>query len=361
MWLIVLYLIAKMDNDDIKLLLVRYIAGEANEAEVQEVKHWVGLHPENELYFIELYDAWQNMLYIKEGVVDEDTAYQTFLDKIEPEKSSSYKTIWFKIAAVVVFFVVSSALFLYYKAPSKQINSQVAAENGSVKKMVLNDGTIVWLNAGSKLKYDAGFGKTNRTVYLEGEAFFDISHQVKGIPFLVNTKNYTIRDIGTKFNLKAYPNDPFFETTVVKGEVAVESNADNNPQDANRIYVKPHQVLKIFYHSDKDEHNDKPAISSKTFNEVRVSQVDSAKLDIYDGWKDDLLVFDGATLGELSRVLERRYNVKITLTDTGLQSIRYSGSFKSVPTINKVLQIIKQNTPVSYTVDGQNVTITKNN
>jgi transmembrane sensor len=351
-----------MDNDDIKLLLVRYITGYANDAEMREVKHWIGLHPENELYFVELYEAWQNMLYIKEGVVDEEKAYQLFLDKIAPQKSPASKVIWLKVAAVCLFLGISAGLVLHFKAPAKLNNSQVAAENGAIKKILLSDGTIVWLNAGSKLKYDAGFGKTNRTVYLEGEAFFDIGHQIKSIPFLVNTRNYTIRDIGTKFNLKAYPNDSFFETTVLKGEVAVESNADNNSQDANRIYVKPHQVLKIFYHSGKDDRGEKlPPIDPKVFNEVRVSQVDSAKMEMYDGWKDDLLVFEGATLGDIAHVLERRYNVKITLNNTELQNIRYSGSFKSVSTINKVLQIIKQNTPVSYTIEGQNVTITKNN
>lgn len=350
-----------MDNEDIKLVLVRYITNQASDAEVKEVKHWIGLHPENELYFVELYEAWQNMLYVRDGAVDEEKAYQLFLAKVAPQKRSVSGLRLMQAAAVLLVLMLSSALYIYMHRGLPVNSSQVNAQNGSVKKLLLNDGTTVWLNAGSKLTYDAGFGKTNRTVYLEGEAFFDIGHKNKSIPFLVTTRNYTIRDIGTKFNLKAYPGDPFFETTVVKGEVAVEGNATNNSQDMNRIYVKPHQVLKIYYHSEKDDQAGKETISPKTFNEVRVLQVDSSKLDVYDGWKDDLLVFDGATLGEIAHVLERRYNVKITLNDTELQNIRYSGSFKSVPTIGKVLQIIKQNTPVSYSIEGQNVTITKNN
>jgi transmembrane sensor len=350
-----------MDNEDIKLLLVRYITNQASDAEVKEVKHWIGLHPENELYFVELYEAWQNMLYVKYGAVDEEKAYQLFLARITPPSRPVFKLRWLKIAAVFLFFILSWLLVVYLRPGHPEKNNLVSAENGAVKKIILTDGTIVWLNAGSKLKYDAGFGKTNRTVYLEGEAFFDIGHTIKSIPFLVTTRNYTIRDIGTKFNLKAYPGDPFFETTVVKGEVAVEGNADNDSHDVNRIYVKPHQVLKIYYHTEKDEQDKKEAVAPKTFNEVRVLQVDSAKMDVYDGWKDDLLVFDGAKLSEISRVLERRYNVKISLNDKELQNIRYSGSFKSVPTIDRVLQIIKENTPVSYSIEGQNVTITKNN
>src|ERR1700744_5203265 len=105
-----------MEKDDIKLLLVRYITGEANEAEAQQVKHWTGLHPENELYFVELYEAWQNMLYIKDGVVDEEKAYQLFLDKTAPAKPSAAKAIWLKVAAVVAFIAISTGIFMHYRA-----------------------------------------------------------------------------------------------------------------------------------------------------------------------------------------------------------------------------------------------------
>jgi transmembrane sensor len=356
-----LVIISKMDNDDIKLLLVKYITNQATDAEVKEVKRWIKLHPENELYFIELYDAWQNMLYAKPEIIDEEIAYNSFLNKIDPPEAPVRSFKWLGITAVVIVLVASCAWYFNRSIPVDKTANQIVAKKGSIRKIVLTDGTTVWLNAVSTIKYDNNFGKTNRTVYLEGEAFFDIAHGDNKVPFLVRTKNYTVRDIGTKFNLKAYPNDTFFETTVIKGEVAVEGNSGDNSQGLNRIYVKPHQVLKINY---SDEHNEKEkltASSSGAFNEVRVLQVDSAKMNVYDGWKDDVLIFDGSTLGEIAKVLERRYNVKITIANTEIKSIRYSGSFKNVPDINKVLLIIKQNTPVNYTIDGSNVTITKTN
>jgi len=349
-----------MDNDDIKILLARYITNQASEAEAREVKHWIGLHPENELYFIELYEAWQNMLYLKPETIDEEKAYQLFSEKVAPKKQIIHSLRWFKYAAVLFIVLVSVVLLTYLRPTHPDSNRQVIAKNGSVKKIILTDSTIVWLNAGSTLKYDAGFGKTNRTVYLEGEAFFDIGHHIKTIPFIVNTKNYAIRDIGTRFNLKAYPADPFFETTVVKGEVAVAANLENNQHEVNLIYVKPHQLLRIYYHPEKQDQKE-IASPAHSYNEVQVSQIDSAKMDVYAGWKDDLLVFDGNTLNEISKVLERRYNVQIELNDNQLQNIRYSGSFKNVPDIDKVLSIIKQNTPINYTIDGQKVTITKTN
>jgi len=264
-----------------------------------------------------------------------------------------------KVAATVII-LVSSLLIVYLRTARHENNHQVIAQNGSIKKIVLTDGTIVWLNAGSSVKYDADFNKTNRTVYLEGEAFFDIGHPVTEIPFLVKTKNYTIRDIGTSFNLKAYPTDLFFEAIVIKGEVDVENNADAGLRNVNRIFVKPHQVLKIFYHPEKAGTKGKMQLP-ETYNEVRVSQVDSAKIDVYDGWKDDLLLFDGSSLDDIARVLERRYNVTIQINSPELHQIRYSGSFRNIPDIETVLHLISQNTPISYNIEGQKITITKIN
>jgi transmembrane sensor len=352
-----LYSMQGMNSDDIKYLLVKYITSQATVEEAMEVKLWIKMHPENEQYFIELYEAWHNALCARPDVVDDDKAYNLFVNKITPAKAGLKSIKWLSIAAIIpVALLITTAILLHKKGPIGPLN-EIAAYKGNIKKITLADGTMVWLNSVSTIKYDAGFGKSNRTVYLEGEAFFDIAHTKTGVPFLVKTKNYTVRDIGTKFNLKAYPTDAFFETTVVKGEVSVEDNTLDE-RNANRIYVKPQQVLKISYHPIKD---DKPQLptSPAAFNEVHVSQLDLAKMDVYAGWKDDLLMFDGSTLGEITKVFERRYNVNINIADSDIKDIRYSGSFKDVKTIEKVLYIIKQNTPIDYAINGDNITITK--
>jgi ferric-dicitrate binding protein FerR (iron transport regulator) len=351
-----------MDNEEIKLLLVKYITREADEKEVEQVREWVSAHPENEQYFAQLYETWQNMLYLKPEVVNQEKAYDKFSLVLIPKETKYVRLkIWSKVAATVALFGVLTVLLLNHYSQNVRSVKQVLANNGGIKKIVLSDGTLVWLNAGSKLNYNTDFNKTNRTVYLEGEAFFEISPGKKTIPFLVNTKNYTVRDIGTKFNLKAYPGDSFFETTVVKGEVSVEGNIDNNTREMSRIYVKPQQVLRIYYPQAEKYAVKQDDKELKNLNEIQVLQVDSAKMNRYDGWKDDLLVFDGNTLDEISKVLERRYNVKIVMDDAGLQSIRYSGSFKGVASIDKVLELIKGNTAINYSITGNTVNITKNN
>jgi transmembrane sensor len=351
-----------MDNEEVKLLLVKYITGEATTQELEQVKQWISAHPENEQYFVQLYETWHNMLYLQPAVVNKDNAYNKLSADIEPKQLSRYARLitWGKAAAAIALLTAVTATL--YNRYSKNVENvrQIAVTPGSIKKIILSDGTQVWLNAGSKLNYTADFGKTTRTVYLEGEAFFDIAPGKKEIPFIVNTKNYTIRDIGTKFNLKAYATDPFFETTVVKGEVSVEGNVDNNAHEMSRIYVKPRQVLRIYYHPKKENYS-YTAPDTKNMNEIQVSEIDSAKMSKYDGWKENLLVFDGATLKEISGVLERRYNVSIIINNDEIGNIHYSGSFKNVSDIEKVLAIIKGNTPISYLKNGNVINITKLN
>jgi len=348
-----------MSKDDIQSLLVKYISNEASPAESDMVRTWINLHPENELYFIELNNAWHEALAAKINGIDEEAAYEQFKAKTQSTKVTSASK-WYKLTVLLILpFILAVVVFkLATNQSVKKI--QLSARNGSIKKLLLPDGTLVWLNSGSTINYDVNFGKTNRIVFLTGEALFDVGHRITSFPFLVKTRNYTIKDVGTQFNLKAYADDPFFETTVLKGEVSVEDNDINTKQNINRMFIKPKQVLKIFYNSNTANKSVKSTSRlPPDFNEVQITDIDSAKLKIYDGWKDNLLYFDGSRLDEIARVLERKYDVTIRITDSSLREIKYSGNFNNIAAVSRVLDIIKQNTPLSYAVNGKQITITK--
>lgn len=353
------------NNEEINTLLVKYITGQITDEETILVKNWVNAHPENEQYFVELYEAWQNSLLASaDEAVDTDTAYKLFIKKTHHQESKvNYYKKWGAIAAVTITLIAAFVVLLKNKAPYAAHLNQLTAVPGKISKVTLTDGTVVWLNSGSVLKYGADFGKITRTVYLEGEGFFDIAPGKKDVPFMVHTKNYIIRDIGTRFNLKAYPNDPFFETAVVNGEVSIEDKAQKD-NATNRIYIKQKQTLRIWNRGADNKtqgltgFNNTPA---KSYNDIQITQFAADKEDNYIGWKDDLLVFDSNTMDDIARVLERRYNVKINIADTTLQRIRYTGNFNNVKSINRVLDIIKQNTPINYSASaGGVITITKN-
>lgn len=353
------------EEEDIKMLLVKYITKQATDEESVVVKNWVNAHPENEQYFAQLYEAWQNSLLSNpDKVVDTKKAFNLFVSKTRPKENRiKHLKKWPAMAVAIAALVVIVTVIFKNITPKIAPLNQLAAIPGKISKVTLTDGTVVWLNSGSVLKYGADFGKTTRTVYLEGEGFFDVAPGKKHIPFLVHTKNYIIRDIGTRFNLKAYPNDPFFETAVVTGEVSIEDKGQKD-NATNRIYIKQKQSLRIWNRGveNVDSLTGVNNTSVKSYNDIQITQFTRDKEDSYIGWKDNLLVFDSSTMNDIARVLERRYNVKINIADTTLQHIRYSGNFKNVKSIDRVLDIIKQNTPIIYSANtGGVITITKTN
>ncbi|MGV8880476.1 MAG: FecR family protein [Sphingobacteriaceae bacterium] len=351
------------EEEDINILLVKYITGQANNEETIIVKNWFNAHPENEQYFAQLYEAWQNsLLSSPDQLVNTGKAFKLFVSKtsLQGHDIKRYKRWIITAVSVAALIFAFIGLFTSTNHHTVPLN-QLAAVPGKTSKITLTDGTVVWLNSGSVLQYGNDFGKTTRTVYLEGEGFFDIAKGKKQIPFLVHTKNYIIRDIGTRFNLKAYPNDPFFETAVVNGEVSIEDKGQKD-NATNRIYVKQRQSLRI-YNREMENGSGITGVNNnfeKSYNDIKITQFTPDKEDSYIGWKDNLLVFDSSTMDDIARVLERRYDVKINIADTTLQHIRYSGNFKNVKSIDSVLDIIKQNTPITYSTSGAGlITITK--
>ena len=97
----------------------------------------------------------------------------------------------------------------------------------SLAKVILSDGSVVTINAGSRLEYPPEFGKKSRNVYLTGEAYFEVAH-AKGKSFIVHTKELEIEALGTEFNVRAYPDDKIVEALLVKGKIAVNSKISEN-------------------------------------------------------------------------------------------------------------------------------------
>lgn len=359
--------------DDIKILVARFITNQASEQEASIVKRWINSNPENEEYYIELYTIWQDSLSLHEGnLIDQDKAYALFLSKtvnkeeeieIVKDAASVRFISWSRIAAAATIIMVFALGIYYFKSSGLAVAAnEIVVPKGGIKKTVLKDGTIVWLNAGSTLKYADKFGETSRTVYLDGEAYFDIAESSKKIPFIVKTNRFTIRDIGTVFNVKAYSEDAMFETVVFTGEVSVEGKLTQGSNADQKVFLKKQQVLKI-----NNEIVSKPlpskvaAAVDKAPKTIEVLDINPTQADIYNGWKDDLLVFEGITFNEISKILERRYDVTILIKDKELRDFEYTGSFKNVEDIYKALNIIKETTPIiNYEIKGSTITIWKN-
>lgn len=225
-------------------------------------------------------------------------------------------------------------------------------KNGSRSKLLLPDSSQVWLNAGSKLVYDYNMNEASeRLVYLEGEAFFDVSKQANR-PFIIKTGKIRIRILGTSLNVKAYPADKLTETTLITGKVEV--NIDNKPEQ--RIVLSP---MEKFVLQDETGNNNTP---KKTPNQYLVTNVQPVyeELDsvIYKetAWVKNQLVFNNETLEELAPKLERWYNIEIVINNQNAGKHRFTGVFdkETVEQAFRAMQLIK---PFKYAIEGNKVTI----
>ena len=179
---------------------------------------------------------------------------------------------------------------------------------GATAKVVLADGTAVWLNADSHLWYPRKFTGRQREIYLQGEAFFDVKPN-RQQPFVVHANQQQVRVLGTSFNVQAYPDEPTVETAVVTGRVAFIRQAQaGQPTRQDTLYVTPNQR----------------AVFARQTASMHREIVNSAD---YTAWSRGQLVFQQTPLDEVARTLARQYNVPVLLDNDALRSCRLTGRF----------------------------------
>ena len=262
-----------------------------------------------------------------------------------------------RIAAAAVIIMICGLVFYNIQSNKRAENLvELKVPHGGAKRIALPDGSTVWVNAGSEITYPEDFGKTSRTVYLVGEAYFDIAETDTEVPFIVKAENFTIRDVGTIFNVKAYPEEDVFETTVVEGKVSVEGKLTSGSDEESKVFLDANQVLKI----NMAEVTSNSGKATAGMEPIKVVQIPDSEIERYNGWKDDFLVFEGETFEEITRILERRYDVKIVFENEKLKNFRYTGTFKNIENISNVLHVIQENTPLSYEAEGRLITIKTN-
>ncbi len=345
-----------MEEKDL-ILLTKYIVGEANDDEKKIIVHWISEDPSHEAFYVELKAAWhQSNFYENPGSIDIDKAFNLFRERISTRSRKRFVLQFSKLSvAASLTLLISIGLLILYVVEKKNnaapvFSQQIMVPKGHKEKIILNDGTIVWLNAGSVLKVDNNYGKKNRFVYLEGEGYFEVVHH-ENLVFTITTKEYTIKDIGTKFNIKSYTADSIFETAVMDGKISIEGRFSGDNK-VSTIFLEKNAVLKVGHPLLKD------TLTAKSVNTLPVVVVkNSPNVNSYNYWKDDMLVFDNLSFKNIALQLERKYNVVILIKDDSLNNYHFSGSFNKVPNIENVLDIIQETTPISYQLNGDTVRI----
>jgi len=199
---------------------------------------------------------------------------------------------------------------------------------GKRSKLQLSDGTIVWLNSGSKLIYPALFKKDKRQVYLEGEAIFDVAHNPKQ-PFVVLSEKQELEVLGTVFNVSNYLDDDSSFIALKNGRVRVTYTDSKGTATGKKLDISPGTLAS--YHKNT-QHLD----SRKT------------PMDRYFSWRDGILIFKNDNLHTITRKLARYYKVEIIMEDQALSGETFSGRLDLKENIERVLEIISETTEMKF-------------
>lgn len=209
--------------------------------------------------------------------------------------------------------------------------------NGKKFQVVLSDGTEVYLNSGTILKYPVKFiAGIKRQVYLlEGEAYFDVAKDAKH-PFIVNAHDMNVRVLGTEFNISTYPEDLSINTVLVEGAVSIFGN-DKKYDKATSLELKP--GFKASW--------------NKTKNNISIEEVDT---NVYTGWINGKLIFKNIQFKNIIKKLERNYNVTIINNNTKLNEQFYDATFDT-ETIEQVLNSFNKSYEIEYTIEKNKIII----
>lgn len=316
-------------------LLHRLIAGSTTEEENRQLMEWFRCASEEE-FFALFETAWkdspdempreiQERMYRRLNVnLDEKEA------KIVPLRSRFSWKSWLQVAAACIIIVLSLVNYnMIHK--QKQLSTQnftVSAEKGQRAFVTLPDSTKVWLNSDTKVSYPADYGMKERHVTLVGEAYFEVAKN-PAKRFIVEAKGMQVEALGTAFNINAYRDDNKIIASLFSGSVRVS-------YDDHVAILKPYKSVEV-------------DLLSRNFSQYTDENMQNIAL-----WRENEITFDGESLEEIARIMNRLYNITIYIEDESLKKECYVGTIRN-NSLENFIDIINLTTPVVYEYKGDTV------
>jgi len=358
-----------MEHKRVIQLLTRKLAGEATQKEIEELNQLMTLFPEA-LYYEETLKqiAFKNELPEE---VDIDQAFNLhehrygheFEDYKEhqPGPQKSFIKRWLIAASFLItcgfasYYLIHNNLLRRKNDVSYNPTTEIVCGKRMRKKIILPDGTSVWLNTNSKIQYDdAMLYQDHRDVRLYGEAFFDVARDKKH-PFVIHTQKVTIKVLGTAFNVKAYPGDHVTETTLIRG--LIELSLNNDPQQ--RILLRPKEKLALredISPKHMDE-SDNAQIHNKMVIE-NIEPIEISNKDYFEetSWVQNKLVFKDESFKELAPRLEKWYNVTFQINNKAAEDYRFTGILEN-ETVTQALSEMQIIRPFKFKITANDKVI----
>lgn len=325
------------EPNHIDLLIANYLSREATQAEKDELNRWIGESPANKRLFEENQQIWKKtQSYFSASEISSDR--DKIKNQISQQTNKASKTIglpsWLFRVAAVLALPIMLGIGWYLGSSEKGSENQmceVTAPKGQISKCILTDGTEIWLNAGTTVKYNPSFTGKTREIQLDGEAYFKVSKN-KHKPFVVTTKHAQIKVLGTVFNLKAYSGEDNVETTLEEGSVEFSLNGGT----AKPVTLKPGE--QVVYN-----------ISER---KITIGMVEPY---LHTAWKDGKFVFKDADLKSIITELEKLYDVRIHLENESLSHLHFRGMFEYEQNIFSALETLERTTNIKYRMNGRDI------
>ena len=324
----------KIGDNKLNKLAKSYFEGNLSFDEENELFDILNKNDETRSYFNELEKEWT---YSHTPSEEAENAWNHLLSELKssaPKQTSTHIIPLHRrlvaAAAIALVLISSVATYVFINQYSKTENYYTCvAPMGGKAEVILPDGSHVWLNAGSNLRYSTLFNSDNRRVEINGEGYFEIAKH-NGAKFTVSTKGYDVVIHGTKFNVSAYPEDSSITTTLLEGSVEVNREKES-------IFMSPGETITLDKQSGK---------LTKTKSVGKAC-----------AWVSNSAEYDNISLGELTKILSRRFDLDITIKSTTLEDERFAISLHNGEDFNAIVRGLKDVVPIRVVQCGQDVYI----
>jgi ferric-dicitrate binding protein FerR (iron transport regulator) len=363
------------DRQEIEPLIAGYLTNDLGEDDLAALHNWIYADKNNEDFFNHLKSVW-----IASGSMNTPVYRKQEREKIlkkisfreDEERKRRQKKLRLNILQYAASFLIfasvgalSMYLWLQNRTTEMSFPASVAKETiveaplGSISKIILPDSSEVWLNAGSVIRYGNAYGDSVRSVGLTGEAFFSVRTNPEK-PFIVNVNDVTVRALGTKFNVKAYPEEQSVTATLEEGIIDIDV-ADVNHK---KIVLKPNEKVII-----RNKNYEVSRIDSGPKKEPQSSEIIKKPQDIQlvsgvnsiltSSWKDKQWKVSNESVTSFASMLARRYNYPVVVRDEELSRYQFSGTIEN-ESIEHILEALRQTAPLDYRIYKDSIVLTMN-
>ena len=266
--------------------------------------------------------------------VNVDRAFQEVSSKISG-KTNIYKlfTAITRVAAMLSIPLLTFTLWTLFCPKNQAENIEIAEAQitwqeisspvGMRSHIVLPDGTNLWLNAGSNLRYSIPFVRGTREVQLSGEAYLDVTKNEKS-PFIVKTENSEVEVLGTKFNINAYPENAIIQMALKEGKIKFRFKDVSGSRKF--IDLSPNDVMNY------DKSNNK------------IYLIKATNIENYIAWHQNILILDETHMTELAKVLRQWYGVDVTIANEDIKRYKFTTTFNNEP-LHRILELLEMSSP----------------